>query len=164
MFSHNKRDNLPIVNYCSFILTGIFSILYCAEKICEGEFIFIDFSDYGLFVLIFLMSIFIIFIGALQLRTALRHLGREIESNDQKPIAHKLIELFWYPDEYYDRKNNHTLFNKIKRYIGFLIIFISVYLFMVITFFASNRLSLLEIIIRIVAMLYILMCCRKYLM
>jgi len=39
MFSHNKRDNLPIVNYCSFILTGIFSILYCAEKICEGEFI-----------------------------------------------------------------------------------------------------------------------------
>lgn len=61
MFSHNKRDNLPIVNYCSFILTGIFSILYCAEKICEGEFIFIDFSDYGLLVLIFLMSIFIIF-------------------------------------------------------------------------------------------------------
>ena len=100
MFSHNKRDNLAIVNYCSFILTGIFSILYCAEKICEGEFIFIDFSDYGLLVLIFLMSIFIIFIGALQLRTALRHLGREIESNDQKPIAHKLIELFWYPDEY----------------------------------------------------------------
>lgn len=71
MFSHNKWDNLPIVNDCSFILTGIFSILYCAEKICEGEFIFIDFSDYGLLVLIFLMSIFIIFIGALQLRTAL---------------------------------------------------------------------------------------------
>ena len=118
MFSHNKRDNLPIVNYCSFILTGIFSILYCAEKICEGEFIFIDFSDYGLLVLIFLMSIFIIFIGALQLRTALRHLGREIESNDQKPIAHKLIELFWYPDEYYERKNNHTRFNKIKHYIS----------------------------------------------
>ena len=62
MFSHNKWDNLPIVNDCSFILTGIFSILYCAEKICEGEFIFIDFSDYGLLVLIFLMSIFIIFI------------------------------------------------------------------------------------------------------
>ena len=118
MFSHNKRDNLPIVNTCSFILTGMLSILYCAEKICEGEFIFIDFSDYGLLVLIFLMSIFIIFIGALQLRTALRHLGREIESNDQKPIAHKLIELFWYPDEYYERKNNHTRFNKIKHYIG----------------------------------------------
>ena len=32
MFSHNKWDNLPIVNDCSFILTGIFSILYCAEK------------------------------------------------------------------------------------------------------------------------------------
>jgi len=79
-------------------------------------------------------------------------------------IIYKIIKSFWYPDEYYDRKNNHTLFNKIKRYIGFLIIFISVYLFMVITFFASNRLSLLEIIIRIVAMLYILMCCRKYLM
>ena len=37
MFSHNKRDNLPIVNYCSFILTGIFSILYCAEKSVRGN-------------------------------------------------------------------------------------------------------------------------------
>ena len=55
-------------------------------------------------VLIFLMSIFIIFIGALQLRTALGCLEQEIESNDQKPIAHKLMKLFWYPDEYYERK------------------------------------------------------------
>lgn len=136
---------------------------YCAEKICEGEFIFIDFSDYGLLVLIFLMSIFIIFIGALQLRTALRHLGREIESNDQKPIAHKLIELFWYPDEYYERKNNHTRFNKIKHYIGLLIIVISVFLVGVV-FFYWNQSILFEIIIKISILMNIIVYCRKYLM
>ena len=91
-------------------------------------------------------------------------MGSNATENRKGLFIFKIIKSFWYPDEHYDRKNNHTLFNKIKRYIGFLIIFISVYLFMVITFFASNRLSLLEIIIRIVAMLYILMCCRKYLM
>ena len=163
MFSHNKRDNLPIVNTCSFILTGMLSILYCAEKICEGEFIFIDFSDYGLLVLIFLMSIFIIFIGTLQLRTALRHLGREIESNDQKPIAHKLMKLFWYPDEYYERKNNHTRFNKIKHYIGLLIIVISIFLVGVV-FFYWNQSILFEIIIKISILMNIMVYCRKYLM
>ena len=37
MFSHNKRDNLPIVNYCSFILTGIFSILYSIGRTWQGN-------------------------------------------------------------------------------------------------------------------------------
>ena len=108
--------------------------------------------------------IFIIFAGLFLIYTELKKMGSNATENRKGLFIFKIIKSFWYPDEYYDRKNNHTLFNKIKRYIGFLIIFISVYLFMVITFFASNRLSLLEIIIRIVAMLYILMCCRKYLM
>ena len=137
-----------------FILVGIISVFYCIKRIYEGD-----------FLLLFLMaSIFIIFAGLFLIYTELKKMGSNATENRKGLFIFKIIKSFWYPDEYYDRKNNHTLFNKIKRYIGFLIIFISVYLFMVITFFASNRLSLLEIIIRIVAMLYILMCCRKYLM
>ena len=140
-----------------FILVGIISVFYCIKRIYEGDFLLINFSDCGLLFLFLMTSIFIIF-------AELKKMGSNATENRKGLFIFKIIKSFWYPDEYYDRKNNHTLFNKIKRYIGFLIIFISVYLFMVITFFASNRLSLLEIIIRIVAMLYILMCCRKYLM
>ena len=102
MFSHNKRDNLPIVNYCSFILTGILFIF-------------------------------------------------------------KIIKSFWYPDEYYERKNNHTRFNKIKHYIGLLIIVISIFLVGVV-FFNWNQSILFEIIIKISILMNIMVYCRKYLM
>lgn len=147
-----------------FILVGIISVFYCIKRIYEGDFLLINFSDCGLLFLFLMTSIFIIFAGLFLIYTELKKMGSNATENRKGLFIFKIIKSFWYPDEYYDRKNNHTLFNKIKRYIGFLIIFISVYLFMVITFFASNRLSLLEIIIRIVAMLYILMCCMKYLM
>lgn len=79
-------------------------------------------------------SIFIIFAGLFLIYTELKKMGSNATENRKGLFIFKIIKSFWYPDEYYDRKNNHTLFNKIKRYIGFLIIFISVYLFMVITF------------------------------
>ena len=146
-----------------FILVGIISVFYCIKRIYEGDFLLINFSDCGLLFLFLMTSIFIIFAGLFLIYTELKKMGSNATENRKGLFIFKIMKLFWYPDEYYERKNNHTRFNKIKHYIGLLIIVISVFLVGVV-FFYWNQSILFEIIIKISILMNIIVYCRKYLM
>ena len=146
-----------------FILVGIISVFYCIKRIYEGDFLLINFSDCGLLFLFLMTSIFIIFAGLFLIYTELKKMGSNATENRKGLFIFKIIKSFWYPDEYYERKNNHTRFNKIKHYIGILIIVISVFLVGVV-FFYWNQSILFEIIIKISILMNIMVYCRKYLM
>jgi len=146
-----------------FILVGIISVFYCIKRIYEGDFLLINFSDCGLLFLFLMASIFIIFAGLFLIYTELKKMGSNATENRKGLFIFKIIKSFWYPDEYYERKNNHTRFNKIKHYIGLLIIVISVFLVGVV-FFYWNQSILFEIIIKISILMNIIVYCRKYLM
>ena len=146
-----------------FILVGIISVFYCIKRIYEGDFLLINFSDCGLLFLFLMASIFIIFAGLFLIYTELKKMGSNATENRKGLFIFKIIKSFWYPDEYYERKNNHTRFNKIKHYIGLLIIVISVFLVGVV-FFYWNQSILFEIIIKISILMNIMVYCRKYLM
>ena len=111
-----------------------------------------DFSDYIFLILILLMSISLICAGILQ-----------VQGNAQISIIHTLIKLFWYPDEYYIRRNNHTRISKIKHYLGILIIVMATF-FMGVVFFYWNQSILFEIILKISILMNTIMYARKYLM
>lgn len=159
MSDYDKRNNLSAVGSCFFVLSGILSVFYCIVKIHEGEFIFMDFSDCIFIFLIILMSAIIIFIGIWQLHTSdEKGIGRA-----QTSIMHKLIKLFWYPEEYYKRKNSHTRTNKMKHHIGVVVAVMAAF-FIGAVFFYLPRLILPEMIIKISILISIIVYCRKYLM
>lgn len=163
MSDYDKRNNLSAVGSCFFILSGILSIFYCIVKIYEGKIIFMDFSDCIFIFLIILMSAFIIFIGIWQLHTGLRNSDEKGIGRAQTSIMHTLIKLFWYPEEYYKRKNSHTRTNKIKHHIGVVVAVMAAFLIGAV-FFYLPRLILPEMIIKIFILISIIVYCRKYLM
>lgn len=163
MSDYDKRNNLSAVGSCFFILSGILSIFYCIVKVHEGKIIFMDFSDCIFIFLIILMSAFIIFIGIWQLHTGLRNSDEKGIGRAQTSIMHKLIKLFWYPEEYYKRKNSHIRTNKIKHHIGVVVTVMAAFLIGAV-FFYLPRLILPEMIIKIFILISIIVYCRKYLM